>query len=424
MKLKRLVRYEKTQQRIMRRLSGRIARIHGDSMTAPRKVYVSAALLSIASFVTPPAGPGHATAIIIRHDRDDARHVALAAQFPAAGTVAPDGICTLIAPDWVITAAHVAQELSPFSRAVTIGGTAHTVERVILHPSWTGRPGDNSIDVALMRLAAPVEGVAPVELHATDDEPGRTAIFVGNGNHGDGRTGPRGFDGQWRAATNIVAEAPGNWLRFSFDAPPDGTELEGISGPGDSGGPALLERDGRVHIIGVGSYNQSRGVGECRYGSQEFYARISTAREWIEQTMRNPPPSDLVFHEVIKLSAAGWPDTRGGEIARGFFEAYGGDEGMERFENEHRAASALADRTAAERAARWREIRESRGRLTPQKYVHSGDRDLVVLVRAERDAPWISMRFRLEDQPPHKLVGIGIGPDAPPVDPDAKAPLP
>jgi hypothetical protein len=34
-------------------------------------------------------------------------------------------------------------------------------------------------------------------------------------------------------------EANDYWLKFRFDAPPDGTFLEGVAGNGDSGGPHL-----------------------------------------------------------------------------------------------------------------------------------------------------------------------------------------
>ena len=53
----------------------------------------------IIALVLHPAG-----AIVTRHDRDDARYVALGARFPAAVTVLPDGSGVLIAPNWVLTA--------------------------------------------------------------------------------------------------------------------------------------------------------------------------------------------------------------------------------------------------------------------------------------------------------------------------------
>jgi hypothetical protein len=63
-------------------------------------------------------------------------------------------------------------------------------------------------------------------------------------------------DRRLRAATNRVEKADGPFLQFRFDAPedPNVTDLEGISGPGDSGGPAYIERAARV----PGEQGQSR----------------------------------------------------------------------------------------------------------------------------------------------------------------------
>jgi hypothetical protein len=55
-------------------------------------------------------------------------------------------------------------------------------------------------------------------------------------------------DRRLRAATNRVEKADGPFLQLRFDAPedPNVTDLEGISRPGDSGGPAYIERAARV----------------------------------------------------------------------------------------------------------------------------------------------------------------------------------
>ena len=93
-----------------------------------------------------------------------------------------------------------------------------------------------------------------------------------------------------RAATNRVERAEGSLLQFRFDAPgdPGATELEGISGPGDSGGPAYAETDGVRYVIGVSSAQDSRPADRKvgRYGVLEFYARVSHFADWIERTMR------------------------------------------------------------------------------------------------------------------------------------------
>ena len=60
--------------------------------------------------------------------------------------------------------------------------------------------------------------------------------------HGTGLTGPTDGDGRLRAATNVIDNVDGNYFLFSFSPPedPSATDLEGIGGPGDSGGPAFI----------------------------------------------------------------------------------------------------------------------------------------------------------------------------------------
>lgn len=50
-------------------------------------------------------------AIVIRHDRADAQYRALAEKFPAVSSFGRAGAATLVAPQWVVTAAHVAAHM-------------------------------------------------------------------------------------------------------------------------------------------------------------------------------------------------------------------------------------------------------------------------------------------------------------------------
>jgi len=62
--------------------------------------------------------------------------------------------------------------------------------------------------------------------------------------------------------------------------------LEGISGPGDSGGPALWFDNGQPYIVGVSSHQDYRDKDiEGLYGSYEFYARVSDYFDWINQVI-------------------------------------------------------------------------------------------------------------------------------------------
>ena len=69
------------------------------SRSNPRSILLRGLTVLTIALIAHPAA-----AIVIRHDRDDARYVELGARFPAAVTVLPDGSGVLIAPDWVLTA--------------------------------------------------------------------------------------------------------------------------------------------------------------------------------------------------------------------------------------------------------------------------------------------------------------------------------
>ena len=85
--------------------------------------------------------------------------------------------------------------------------------------------------------------------------------FVGRGDTGTGLTGPTTKDHKLRAATNRVERIDGDMLVFRFDAPTEEgvTPFEGISGPGDSGGPALIETVEGLRLAGLSVAQDSSG---------------------------------------------------------------------------------------------------------------------------------------------------------------------
>jgi len=190
----------------------------------------------LAMFVIPlVAHP--AAAIVTRHDRDDARYLELGAGFSAAVSVLPDGSGVMIAPDWVLTAGPVVRGVAGQSPRVEADGREYEVTRMFVHPEWSDM---GSHDVGLLQLEQPAQGVTPVGLYTGDDEVGQQVTFVGRGDTGTGLTGPEVMDGKKRGATNIVDSADDDWVFFDFDQGDDATDLEGVSGPGDSGGPVEL----------------------------------------------------------------------------------------------------------------------------------------------------------------------------------------
>lgn len=223
-------------------------------------------------------------AVVFRHDRTDAEALALGARFPAVGRVMPDGGCTLIAPGWAITAAHVAASIGRDS-VVRFDARDYRVARTVIHPDGglrTGMPPE--VDLALIELAQSVEGIAPVPLYDGSDELNRTLFIVGNGDYGDPRDGIRRSDGRRRAVTNVVHDAGPRRLFMRFDEPPAGLEQEGVGAAGDSGGPALIDVGGRLMIAGVSSGSMDGKPGQ--YGVTDVYVRVGAYTTWINDVIR------------------------------------------------------------------------------------------------------------------------------------------
>lgn len=230
--------------------------------------------------------------MIIRHDRRDRESLVDPCKWPAITSFFHgSGAASLIAPTWLLTAAHVARHLPadrPFS--VILAEKRYPIARVILHPEynsiWEDADADDDeigdmVDLALVELSAPVEGVSPYKLYVHSDELGQECLLLGAGQYGDGLRGARGSDHQLRRVTNVVDEANAYWLKFRFDAPSDGTFLEGVCGGGDSGGPAFIQRDGEIFIAGISSWQHQQGKPLGLYGCIEHYTRVSCFIDWI-----------------------------------------------------------------------------------------------------------------------------------------------
>lgn len=225
--------------------------------------------------------------MIIRHDLDPKLYLLTDEQYPSVfNFFGTDGVGTLISSQWAITAAHTARNI-PNPHGVLIAGKLYSVFQVILHPDFQGEtPQDAQNDIALVQLEEPVlDQVEPIAPYQHQDELGQVATLVGRGDFGTGRTGIEKSDGLLRMATNRVEKVDEQWMMFRFDEPPETTELEGVSGIGDSGGPALLKTEAGLFIAGISSWqddNEQNLYG--LYGVWEYYTRVSKYIEWISNS--------------------------------------------------------------------------------------------------------------------------------------------
>ncbi len=333
-----------------------------------------------------------ADAIIIRHDRPDARYVKLGKGFQAYGDVVEAG-STLIAPRWLLTAAHVAQEISPYTSFASIGGRQYTIDRVILHPDYAN---NGRTDIALLRLTESVRGVDPIQLYRSSDEAGQIVTFFGRGQTGSGETGPTTQDSKMRGATNKIETADPYSISFQFDKPETATDLEGISGPGDSGGPALLKVRGKWAIAGISSANRGNGKGLCRYETTEIYARVSTRAAWIDATIKNAPQSTVQWK--ISTSAV-WPKTYAGEIGENLIAAHNsGDAGIyEAFNQRYRDPISLKRSTPEKRASGFSDLVQKIGKLTVIEFAEDPANNFLVLLRNESGKHFQLSLFFMDD---------------------------
>lgn len=236
----------------------------------------------------------YSPAIVMRHDVSEDRYLKLAEEHDGIAVRLNVGMGTFISPNWIITAAHVASS-SRVGEEVTVNGKAYKFKQKVIHPGFDMNRGISD-DIALIELEESVPGIKPAHVYTGDEEMGKEVIFIGAGWAG---TGDKGMaegeinkDRQMRAAQNLVdGIRPDNFIRFTFDKPGSdkALPLEGISGPGDSGGPALWYDGDTPYILGVSSHQDGRGMGqpEGRYGVYEFYSRVSAYTDWINEVMGN-----------------------------------------------------------------------------------------------------------------------------------------
>lgn len=250
------------------------------------------------------------SAIVIRDDVDDSKYLVPVSEFPALVDMPNEGHGVLIAPQWIITAAHTIP-MHPELKQVNINGKPRDVERVVIHAGYKTLPQElidpaiasgeamlivvflsSSDDIALIKLTTPVTDVTPVALYGDNVRPGEIVKIIGKGATGNGAEG-YSLGGpnrtKLRRAYNEITSAYGRWFCYRFDEPSSALPLEGALGNGDSGSPALILVKDEWLLSGVASWKVVEGhVITAKYGRYDQITcnvRLSHYADWIKGVM-------------------------------------------------------------------------------------------------------------------------------------------
>lgn len=355
-------------------------------------------------------------AVTIRHDVEDGKYLELGKKFPAVCALGRAGDGTLIAPQWILTAAHVASGLQRRGQGITArcGEAVYTVEKVFVHLQWTEM---GAHDIALLKLSKAITGIAPVAIYFENDEENKIATIVG---HGDTRTGKGGewiSDNRVRGATSKIDRADEKWIYLSFDEPPNGTELEGAPGRGDSGGPAFILKAGKTYVAGVSSLGTDGKNGPGTYGAEDSFVRVSQYKKWIDNVLagkeKENRPAQIKNNpetSTNKLPPAkqNLPDTPESKIVAAYITAFnsGDAEKMRAFFAANLSEESAKRRPMDDRLQAYRQMYNNLGGMEFKKVLKTEKSLLAILVKRTK-GEWQKFEFEFTAEKPAKLNGIG-----------------
>lgn len=189
------------------------------------------------------------------------------------------GTCTLIAPHWALTAAHVVEHLT--SGGVFSDAGFHRVDRIFIHRDYDG--GFAEHDIALVHVATPFGSHWYPPLTDGSERAGEVCTAAGYGVTGPLSSGYDRGDAEIRAGTMRLGSTERSvWV---CQITRGGSPLPFCIAPGDSGGGLWAKAaDGRTVLVGVNSYTATTAKStRSRAGEESGHTRVALYREWIAE---------------------------------------------------------------------------------------------------------------------------------------------
>lgn len=231
------------------------------------------------------------------------------ALFPSVGMVGDqfggEGTGTLIAPQYVLTAAHLASNLSDTGGRFQVGGVLYATSDVFVHPDYNGSMlgTEDANDIAILKLSQSVPGVAPSPIFRGTPQVGDSVTLVGFGGAGKGTSGSDGTYGTKRVGTTPLDYVSETLIAWNFES-----NTESNTAPGDSGGPAFEKVGGVFYVAGVTSGGTKA---DASIGDFSFDTRVDAYADWIDSILAEITTAGV---PVVSIEA---PDWTSGEVVKG-----------------------------------------------------------------------------------------------------------
>ena len=197
---------------------------------------------------------------------------------------------TIIAPKWVLTAAHCFKTPNPPAKVEVKSGATHfetegvwvAVERVFIHKAYNSRTQAN--DIALIKLKSPATGT-PLALAGAEPRLSASTLLAVSG---------WGATSEGGTLSHVLREAKVPFVDTATCNAPQAYHGQILPGmlcagkmsvdacQGDSGGPLVATSPQGPVLVGVVSWGEGCAE-QFKYG---VYTQVSAFRGWISRVMR------------------------------------------------------------------------------------------------------------------------------------------